>query len=276
MTTARFLSHSVVALAALLGGPGLARGQDIDQCIDSSEKAVAQRKAGKLIEARASLARCSASTCPQAVSTSCQQRLGDVIRSIPSIVFTAKDGSGNDLAAVKLSVDGAAYSDHLDGSAIELDPGEHDFRFEVAGQAPVVQGADDARNANAAAAGTADQPPANDAGSSTQRTAAAVVVGVGAAGLVAGGIFGALSLSAHSSYEKDCGSSIGAPPGYCNLQGVSGESDAANKGTFATAFLVAGGAIVAIGAVWYFLAPRGGNGVQVGLGPGGISMRGEF
>jgi hypothetical protein len=301
MTRVRSLTASIVALAAFLGAPEIARAQDIDQCISASEKAVALRKAGKLIEARASLSRCSASTCPEAVSTSCQQRLGDVIQAIPSIVFTAKDGSGHDLAAVKLSVDGAAYSDHLDGTVMELDPGQHDFRFEVAGQAPVVQHfvlnesehnrreriviggvpivAGQAADAQGESVGGKSSPGASadqPSGSSAQRTAALVVVGVGAAGLVAGAIFGALSVSAHSSYEKDCGSSIGAPPGYCDAQGVSGQSDAANKGTLATVFFVAGGVAAAAGGIWYFLAPKGGDGVQVGAGPGGISVKGSF
>jgi hypothetical protein len=297
----RFLTASIVALAAFLGAPGLARAQDIDQCINASEKAVALRKAGKLMEARASLSRCSASTCPEAISTSCQRRLADVIQAIPSIVFTAKDGNGHDLAAVALTVDGAAYSDHLDGTAMELDPGQHDFRFEVAGQAPVVQHfvlnesehnrreriiiggvpiiagqAADARNEGADAMASPGAGAGQTSGSSAQRTAALVVVGAGAVGLVAGVVFGALSVSAHSSYEKDCGSSIGAPPGYCDAQGVSGQSDAANKGTLATVFFVAGGVAAAAGGVWYFLAPNGSDGVQVGAGPGGISVKGEF
>ena len=89
--------------------------------------------------ARTSLSTCSASTCPAAVGNFCRQRLAEVVHEIPSIVFAAKDGRGHDLAAVKVSIDGAVFADHLDGTPIELDPGEHVFRFEYAGEEPVVE-----------------------------------------------------------------------------------------------------------------------------------------
>lgn len=129
----------VVVLAAMTGAAKPARGQETDACINASERAVALRKADKLIEQRASLSLCAASSCPDAVRTSCQQRLAQASQAIPSLVFFAKDGAGRDLAAVELTIDGALYADHLDGSAITLDPGEHEFRFEMAGQPPVVK-----------------------------------------------------------------------------------------------------------------------------------------
>jgi hypothetical protein len=287
---------AVLLFAAVLGGPSLARAQDIDACIDASEKALSQRKAEKLIDARASLSKCAASTCPDAVSASCRQRLADVIRAIPGIVFVTRDGSGADLAAVKLSIDGAVYADRLDGRVIELDPGEHDFRFEVAGQAPVAQrfvlheGERNRREivviggvSTAPAAGQTESPaavaepkPSSQTDGGGQRTAALVVAGVGVAGLITGGVFGGLSMSAHNTYELNCGSNIGAPPGQCNAQGVSGESDAATKGTIATALLIGGGVLTAAGAAWYFLAPSGPKSVQVGVGLGAITLRGEF
>ena len=65
----------LVLLATLTSG-GVARAQDADACILANEKALALRKAEKLIAARASLSMCAASTCPDAVRTSCQQRVG--------------------------------------------------------------------------------------------------------------------------------------------------------------------------------------------------------
>jgi hypothetical protein len=262
-----------------------ARAQDIDACIEASTKARALRKAKKLVDARASLSTCSASACPDAVGSFCRQRLAEVAREIPSIVFVAKDRRGHDLSAVKLSIDGATFADHLDGSAIELDPGEHVFRFEYAGKEPVVErfvlreGEQDRRETivigsdPTAPTAEAAHPPAP---AGTERAIALAVAGVGVAGLIAGGVFGALTISAHDAYEQDCGGNIGAPPGQCTPQGFRGEGDAANKGNLATGFFIAGGVATAAGVVWYFLAPSGKNGVRAGIEMGGVVLSGAF
>jgi hypothetical protein len=281
----------LVFLAALTGA-GLTRAQDIDACIGANEKALAQRKAGKLIDARASLSACAASSCPEVIRASCQQRLGEVSQAIPSIVFSVKDGAGNDLAAVKLTIDGVTRGDRLAGGAITLDPGEHEFRFEAAGLEPVVKrfvlpegeqnrrqdivlgttpSAGPAPPAVAAEADRGAAPPG-----STQRAVGLILGGVGVAGLALGGVFGALAISAHGSYEKSCGSNIGAPPGQCNATGVSGESDAATKGTISTIGFIAGGVLAAGGAVLFLTAPRREANAQIGVGAGSVYLRGRF
>jgi hypothetical protein len=290
----------LVILTAMMGAPNLALAQDTDACINASEKAVALKKADKLVDARASLSVCAASACPDAIRTSCQQRLAAINEAIPSIIFIAKDGAGHDLAAVKLTIDGAAYADHLDGSAIVLNPGEHEFRFEVAGQAPVVQRfvlhqGEQSRRENIvigaaavpqtaglvgaptpAEATTASTEQGASSGGNPRRTAGLVIGGVGLASLVAGAIFGGLSLAAHRSYQNNCGSNIGAPAGFCNAQGVSGESDAALKGTLSTAFFIGGGVVTVAGAVLFFTAPKKGASAQVGLGLGSLVLKGQF
>ncbi len=287
---------SLLSFAALTAAASIARAQDADACIAASDKALALRKSGKLIEARASLSTCAASTCPDAVSASCRQRLADLNESIPSVVFLTKDESGHDVASVKLTIDGVLYTDHLDGRTIVLDPGEHDFRFEVPGKDTVVRrlilharerrrleevtfGAE----ASASHAPTPVPVPATAAPTevahvpaNTQRTAGLVVVGVGVAGLAVGAIFGGLALGAHSTYEQNCGSNIGAPSGRCNAAGVSGESDAATKGSVSTVAFVVGGLAVAGGAVLYFTAPAASIAPQLGLTPGGLLVRGRF
>jgi hypothetical protein len=299
---------SLFVLAAMTGAANLAHAQDTDACINASEKAVALRKADKLMEQRAALSTCAASSCPDAVRSSCQQRLAQANQAIPSIVFLAKDGSGGDLVAVKLTIDGAAYADHLDGGAIALNPGEHEFRFEVAGQPPAVKrfvmhqgeqnrrevvvlgaapipAAEMAPSASAApatppeastpaAAATADQGAPSRGG--RQRTLGLVVGSVGVASLAAGAIFGGLSIAAHGSYEKNCGSNIGAPAGLCNSQGVSGESDAATKGTLSTVFFIAGGVATVAGGALFFSSPKGATSSQVGVGPGTLVVKGQF
>jgi hypothetical protein len=288
-----------MALAMLASTGGVAHAQDTDACIAANEKAVALQKKGQLVQARAALSTCAASSCPDAVSSSCRQRLVALGETIPSVVFFAADASGHDLVAVRVTVDGAPYADHLDGRAIVLDPGEHEFRFEAAGQAPVVrrlvlhQGEKNRREdvviglpgapgpaatpapaiARVAAPGSGQETATRGA---VQRTTGLVVGGVGVAGVVAGGVFGALSMSAHGSYEASCGSSIGAPAGRCNASGVTGESDAASKGTASTILFIGGGLATAAGLVLYLTAPSGVATPEVAVVPGGVVVAGRF
>ena len=52
-------------------------------------------------------------------------------------MFQAKDASGNDLSAVKITMDGELLAERLDGTLLTLDPGEHGFTFEMAGHLPI-------------------------------------------------------------------------------------------------------------------------------------------
>ncbi|MGA2448093.1 MAG: hypothetical protein ABTD50_05410 [Polyangiaceae bacterium] len=296
------LASFCLAVAAVLGATTIVVAQDMDACIGASEKALVLRKAGKFMDARASLSKCAAALCPDAVRVSCQQRLVDMNRAIPSIVLATKDGSGRDVTSAKLTVDGTVYADGLGGSAIQLDPGEHEFRFEFAGQtlvkrfvlrqgeqgrreevvigAPSKQPALTAPPAAAEAAATTASSTAESgsARGSSMQTTGLIIGGVGLAALATGAVFGALALSAHNDYEKNCGANIGGsvPPNTCNAQGASGEQDAANKGDLSTIFFVVGGGVLAAGAALYFLWPSGRSDVRVGIGPDRVLLTGRF
>jgi hypothetical protein len=238
---------SILWVVLTLGASAVARADDIDACIAASENALSLHKAQKLLDARVALSTCAASSCPAPIRASCQQRLAPINLAIPSIVFVARDRVGHDLDAVKLTIDGTPFADHLTGTAIEMDPGEHEFRFEVEGQEPVVRrlvvrpteqnrresiliGPSAGAVAPAESSETA-APPGSSAGTegdggtspgTTQRTLGVVVGSAGVVALGVGAVSGILALSAHNSYEHNCGSAIGAPAGACNEQGVQG------------------------------------------------------
>jgi hypothetical protein len=114
-----------------------ANAQDLNACIAASEKGLALRKSGKLIDARKELATCAAEACADAIKNECKKRIGEINAMVPGVVFDVKDASGNSVTQVKVSIDGAPLVDHLDGMAVPVDPGPHKFTFEVAGQPPV-------------------------------------------------------------------------------------------------------------------------------------------
>ncbi len=133
--------RSVVWLAAVgvLCLAERANAQNDDACIAANDKSIALRKQGKLIDARRELATCAADACPDIVKTECRNRVQEINGVIPGIVFDVKDASGNPVTQIRITMDGAPLTDHLDGTAIEINPGKHDFSFEVAGQLPVTK-----------------------------------------------------------------------------------------------------------------------------------------
>jgi hypothetical protein len=285
-------------------------------CLSASESSLRLRGQHKLRNARNQLLVCAAANCPADVRTECLRRVEQVNLAIPTLVFEAKDEAGNDLSAVRVTMDGESIADRLEGSAISLDPGEHTFHFEVEGRPAVDkklvihEGEKErherivlpaARGAGAAApaaiappapASPATPPAATPADAtpsswSTQKTLAVVAGGVGVAGLVVGGIFGSIASSKWGDAKNECWG--GSCPQY--QQAVNDQSSASSAATVSTIAFIVGGVAVAGGAVLWFTAPSGsspssGDGgaatatlrlvPQIGPGVAGVSLGGGF
>jgi hypothetical protein len=139
--------HFGLALACslcLLAAPSLAQtggkhNEIKQQCAAAYVEAQTLRKEGALLSARDKLITCGRDECSSAIKNECAQWLSEVNASIPSIVVVAKDQAGKETLAVKVHVGGSLVKDGLDAKAIELDPGSHLLRLELAGAAPIEQ-----------------------------------------------------------------------------------------------------------------------------------------
>jgi hypothetical protein len=130
----------VFALAAvtLLAWPAFALADLTKaQCIDANTSGQHLRREGKLSEAREQLRSCTDALCPSIVRDDCTRRLDELEKAQPTIAFEVKDGSGADVTAVKVTMDGKPLTDKLDGTALPVDIGQHVFTFDVAGDKPV-------------------------------------------------------------------------------------------------------------------------------------------
>jgi hypothetical protein len=108
-----------------------------EQCMSANEAAQSLRQAGRLEAARAQLVTCINKSCSTAVRDDCNERLNEVAKAMPTIVFTAKGPGDADLVAVRVTMDGGRLADRLDGTALSVDPGEHTFEFTTEGFAPI-------------------------------------------------------------------------------------------------------------------------------------------
>jgi len=197
---------------------------DKKTCRDAYVAAQTLRDQHQLVEARDQLRTCARKECAPSMRgqmvKDCTDWLAQVEAALPSIVFDVKDGNGNDLSAVKVTMDGQPFAEKLDGSGLPIDPGEHRFTFDdVDGLAHsektlVMHEGEKDRHVSVALGAPSGAAPAaatlpaaaSVSDGSTQRTIGLVVGGVGVAGVVVGSIFGGMALSGSpcSSNSKTC------------------------------------------------------------------------
>jgi hypothetical protein len=260
------------------------------ECIAASESGQDLRHAGKLRDARAQFAVCVAASCPGPIREDCAQRLDEIGKAMPSIVFDVKDSAGNDLPGVAITMDGQSVAGEgsAAGTAVELDPGEHTFSFEAAGLKKIekrlvlVEGAKQRREvvimdrAEAAQIASTASPPTSEAPTRSARppTLAWVAFGVGGAGLTLGVIAGLVAGGKHSTLEGGCNNTAGTcTPAYANDLGAFH-----TWRTVSTVGYVVGALGAAGGAVLWFMAPRARNATATGvwLGPASAGIAGKF
>jgi hypothetical protein len=264
-------------------------------CVDANEQAGPLRHAGKLREARASLRLCSAESCPVAVRKDCIAAAAQADADVPTITFSVQGPRGDDLTAVVVTLDGQPLVDRLDGKAVDVDPGEHLFRFETAGLPPVekrivvIQGQKNRQEkvqlgelapvAPVVLLSPVQREPPPD----RQRTRGLVVGGVGLGLLAVGGASGLVAALEWSAAKSACGAQF---PVSC-AQAATASSDRSATvaaSTVADVALGVGGAALITGAVMVLLAPppgavRSGSLTavpQLGPNAGGILLQGRF
>jgi hypothetical protein len=284
---------------ALLAPAGRATAADptTAECLSANDKSISLRNEHKLLSARAQSLVCAASTCPADIRKECVRRIDLVNASVPTVVFEAKDGAGNDLSAVTVKMDGDLLAERLEGTAISLDPGAHTFTFEAAGQplitkqlvvregqkdrreaiqfgAPVESPAKPAAQVTTIAGPTAPAAPSGEAaksGGDTQKLLGYGAMGLGVVGVAVGAIFGLQSMSKHNDAKQAC------PSACADEAGVTLWDDARSAGNISTIGFVVGGLGVAGGAILLLTAkPSSGSNVQVGLGPTSLRVGGTW
>lgn len=110
---------------------------DVAECAKEFEQAQEFRKTGKLSAASAAFIRCSQPICPKFIAKECTDGYSETQASLPSVVLRARGERGEELVDVAVQVDGGAARDRLDGLALPLDPGVHDFVFRIPGREPL-------------------------------------------------------------------------------------------------------------------------------------------
>jgi hypothetical protein len=280
----------VLAQAPALATEPTTTGTD---CVAASHASLDLSRRQDLRAARAQLLICSAESCPEDIRKDCVKRTADVSAQIPTLIVTAKDASGAPLTAVKVTMDGEVLAERLEGTGVAVDPGEHTFTFEAAGQQLVTKTwmiqqtqkerrediAFEAPAGPAPAVAQASKPTDGGQGSDAHKTAAFIGVGFAVAGLIGGTTYGVLAISRKNDAHGVCpGSSVCATP-----EGVSKWSSAQSAANISTLLFVVGGLGALEAAIFWFTpsagsagSGAGGTSTQVGIGPGGLQLKGAW
>jgi hypothetical protein len=252
---------SAVALPAFADEPNV--------CIDAYEQAQVSMKPrtndgeSTLLRARTSLLTCMRSNCKDWMVADCSRWLSEVEARIPTVVFSARNTAGRDLANVQVqNVSGETLVPRLDGRAIELEPGKHVFVFVAEDGTRVekpalVREGEKAQSLVAtfeaspeelakARAQTGPRDEAPPRAPSTLRYVGYGAAGLGVVGLGIGVVFGATAISKKSAASCDAS-------GACD-DGAALD-DARSAATAATVGFVAGGALLAGGIALVLFAP---------------------
>ncbi len=235
------------------------------------------QKLGRLLKARAAfedVVRIAHSSGKADLEQRAKERLTKLETDIPRVIVTASAPPPD-----TMSIDGVTHPASELAAGIPVDPGEHDVEASAQGKTPhhaKVTSAIGTRTVVQipvladvpSAAPIVAAPPEDRKEGRTQRTIAVVSLGVGAAGLLVGGIFGLISLSDHNKAGELCQVAT-----RCESEaGVDAWRDARSAGNVSTIAFIVGGVGVAAGAVLWFTAPKPAA-PQVGLNGRGPVVR---
>jgi len=276
----RIVSLALVLAASLAALPAAAGGPTKEQCIAANDHAQEFRQAGKLSKAREQLLVCVAQGCPGPVREDCAQRLDEVDKAMPTIVFEVKNGSGNDVSAVSVTMDRQPVAAKLSGAAIAVDPGEHLFVFEAEGlprteKSLVLHEGEKGRRERIVL--VAAQPTPTSAaqpatGGRTPPVLAIVAGGIGVAGLVVGAATALAATSKHATLQGECAGSTCAPSAQGDL-----DSFHALRTVSAVGYVVGALGIVGGAALWYLAPSRPSDtSARLWVGPASVGVMGAF
>jgi hypothetical protein len=248
---ARGFSVAAVLSAFALHAPA-AGADEKSACVASYERSQVLRRDHRFARAREELRSCSRVACPALVRNDCITWLDQVQTAFPSIAIRAlKDGS--DVANVKVIEDNEVVATRLDGSSLEVEPGEHNFRFETDGAPPVtmtlvVREREKDRVIPITFTSPHSAVATDDSANVSRPTPVGVyaLAGVGVAGIATFAIVGAIGKSKDTNLEGSCSPNCAQS----SISAVKTDYIVADVG------LGVGAAALVSAGIWYLTRPR--------------------
>ncbi len=124
----------VFAILVLSAAPARAeRLGDERACVTAFKKAREHEQSGKLQESKDLLMSCAQAPCSGFIRQQCSSKYNQLESDTPSVVLIVTDASGSPRGDVQVRMDGEPFAQQLDGRALSIDPGVHEFTFAADG-----------------------------------------------------------------------------------------------------------------------------------------------
>lgn len=210
-------------------GPKLATAPDTspesteiskEQCVIAHRQVQQAQREGKLLQAREFARVCTDAACPALLVEDCMGWLNGLNQHTPSVIFEVRvDGQPNDTAII--TADNELVSQWARGESLMMDPGEHQFRVELAPYEPLVMkvlltegmrfrlihAEFRSKVASTSPAGLAPLAPSPTSSNGETRPTPFVVyplLGVGALGIAGFAAFASIGWAKESSLDRSC------------------------------------------------------------------------
>lgn len=242
--------------------------------------ATALAAAGKLVEARALFLRVSQSSDPSILwkraRDAAKKALADLEPRVPTLRVTVSGASG-----ASVTVDGQKIAT---GSDSPFDPGNHTIVASADGYRTIERtvnlgaGKHDVISLDMVASGTSAPAAAPEEKSTGSRVPGIVLLSVGGAALVAGGVFGGLAFSAVSDAKAVCKGTS------CPASAAADIDRSKTFGNVSTGLFIGGGLVAVVGIILTAVAPGGTKAepakdaihLSPFVGPGSAGVTGRF
>jgi hypothetical protein len=255
-------SAAVVVAICLFSSSSRAGARE--ECVEAHGRAQDLRERGQLARAKQTFLICAQSSCPTLVQQDCARNSEELGQLVPTVTFSARDGSATDLPITTVYVDDTLFASRLDdGRTYEVDPGKHTIRFvhdgkETSLKVVLNQGE---RGRLLVATFVEHAPPRRESIETTElpsnepsRSAFPLVVaGVGAAAAVTGGVLFALGSEGVPGQCSTSTRECAAPPNDPSLAKAESSVRLANTGL---AIGISGTISLVGGLIWYFVQPK--------------------
>jgi hypothetical protein len=114
-----------------------ARGRGRQQkvvCAEAFDKAKETVRDSQFRAAKEWFAKCARPTCRRPLRQQCAALREEVVAALPTVVPVVTDAAGPLDGEVQVKMDGELLTSNVDGTAIVVDPGEHEFTFAKEGE----------------------------------------------------------------------------------------------------------------------------------------------
>jgi hypothetical protein len=115
-------------------GDGFVRADNTRACMSIYKNALDREQRGHLREARDLLLSCAKAACGSFLLQECTARYTRLESDIPSVVLSVSDRGGSPRPEAQVKVDGKMLPSQINGRALPLDPGIHEFSFVAGGE----------------------------------------------------------------------------------------------------------------------------------------------